>query len=280
MTNSIDRVSSYLAPVFRTEMGRLYRADALQLMPFLVKEGNQFELIFVDPPFNLDKTYGEHINDGLPEWEYLNWMHDWLMQCCRLLAPGGSLMVYNLPKWNIQAATFLMGQGRLEFIDWIAVKVTQGFPRSKGLYRAHYGIIHFTNGPSDRLNKIRVPIEVCRHCKKDVRDYGGHRVKLHADGIGVSDVWTDIATVRHAKYKAKGWSGPQLSTKVVRRCVILTTKPGDRVLDPMAGSGTVPDVCEHERRHWVAIEKGDTGIIKDRLTGNPVAHHESKDRVE
>ena len=62
--------------------------------------------------------------------------------------------------------------------------------------------------------------------------------------------------------------------------MLLTTQPGDRVLDPMAGSGTTPDVCEKEGRRWVAIEKGETGIIKDRLTGKPVGHHESNDRVE
>ena len=273
-------MGSFLEPVFETDLGRLYRADALRLMPFLEEDGYLFDLVFVDPPFNLDKKYGKHVNDGLPEREYLTWMHLWLMQCVRLLAPGGSLMVYNLPKWNIHAAAFLMGQEELTFVDWIAVKVTQGFPRAKGLYRAHYGIIHLTSGPSDRLSKVRMPVEVCRHCGRDIKDYGGHRKKLHAEGIGVSDIWTDIPTVRHAKYKAKGWSGPQLSTKLVRRCVLLTTKPGDRVLDPMAGSGTVPDVCQREERRWVGIEKGDTDIIKDRLSDNPVAHHESKDRVE
>jgi site-specific DNA-methyltransferase (adenine-specific) len=269
----------FLDPVFTTDLGRLYQADAVRLLPFLEEDGELFDLIFVDPPFNLEKEYGKHVNDGLPQREYLTWMQLWLMQCSRLLAPGGSLMVYNLPKWNILAANFLMGQEKLTFVDWIAVKVTQGFPRAKGLYRAHYGIIHFTNGTSERLNKVRMPVEVCRHCGKDVKDYGGHRVKLHESGIGISDIWTDIPTVRHAKYKANGWSGPQLSTKLVRRCVLLTTKAGDLVLDPMAGSGTVPDVCEREGRRWVAIEKGETNIVKDRLSEHPVDHHESKDGV-
>lgn len=271
----------FLEPVFVKDLGMLYLADAVRLLPFLEEDGDLFDLIFVDPPFNLEKEYGKHVNDGLPEREYLSWMDLWLMQCSRLLTPGGSLMIYNLPKWNIHAASFLMGpNAKLTFVDWIAVKVTQGFPRAKGLYRAHYGIIHFTKGPSDRLKKVRMPVEVCRHCGKEVRDYGGHRSKLHDEGIGISDIWTDIPTVRHTKYKTKGWSGPQLSTKLVRRCVLLTTKPGDRVLDPMAGSGTVLDVCQREERRWVGIEKGDTDIIKDRLTDNPVGHHHSKDRVE
>jgi len=230
----LESLSIFLEPVFTTELGQLYRADALKLLPFFSEDEERFDLIFVDPPFNLEKEYGAHVNDGLSEREYTTWMHLWLMQCERLLAPGGSLMVYNLPKWNVLAASFLMGTSfrELEFVDWIAVKVTQGFPRAKGLYRAHYGIIHFIKGKSDRLNKIRMPVETCRHCGKDIRDYGGHRAKLHENGIGVSDIWTDIGTVRHRKYKAAGWSGPQLSTKLVRRCVLLTTRPGDRGARP------------------------------------------------
>lgn len=274
-------MGSFFDPVFKTDLGTLYRADAVKLLPFFVEDGLEFDLIFVDPPFNLDKKYGKHVNDGLPEREYLTWMHLWLMQCSRLLAPGGSLMVYNLPKWNVHAAAFLMGPNAdLSFVDWIAVKVTQGFPRARGLYRAHYGIIHFVKGEENKLHKVRAPIEVCRHCGKEIRDYGGHRSKLHENGVGVSDIWTDIPTVRHAKYKVKGWTGPQLSTKLVRRCVLLTTQPGDLVLDPMAGSGTVSDVCQREGRRWVAIEKGNANVIRDRLSDHPVDHSESKDRVE
>lgn len=268
-----------LEPVFETQLGKLFRADCVKLMPFWVEDGEEFDLIFVDPPFNLEKQYGRHVNDGVPERDYVKWMHLWLMQCSSLLTPGGSLMIYNLPKWNIMAASFLMGSNaELDFIDWISVRVTQGFPRAKGLYRAHYGIIHFSKGKPRVLNKVRMPIEVCRHCKKDLRDYGGHRGKMK-EGVTVSDIWTDVPTVRHPKYKAEGWSGPQLSTKLIRRCLLLATNPGDRVLDPMAGSGTMPAVCESEERQWFAIEKGDTDLIKKRLE-KPIAFHDSKDWVD
>ena len=237
------------------------------------------DLIFCDPPFNLDKKYGDHVDDDLPSLTYEEFLKNWLVKCVYLLSPGGSLMVYNLPKWNIIAADYLLSEG-LNFVDWMAVRVTQGFPRSKGLYRGHYGIIHFTYGKPRVMNKIRVPIETCRHCRGELRDYGGHRSKMSDAGVSVSDIWTDIPTVRHAKYKTPGWHGPQLSTKLVRRCILLATNPGDVVLDPMCGSGTVPAVCEAEDRRWVAIEKGDCSIIKNRIEQKNTAFHKSLDRVD
>jgi site-specific DNA-methyltransferase (adenine-specific) len=265
-------------PFFKTELGELYHGDCSPILMQMIGQV-QADLIFCDPPFNLNKQYGEHVDDSLRGGLYSDWLKSWLAKCVYLLAPGGSLMVYNLPKWNIFAASYLLSEGGLDFVDWVAVRVTQGFPRSKGLYRGHYGIIHFTNGKPRVLNKIRVPIETCRHCKGELRDYGGHRSKMSVDGVSVSDIWTDIPTVRHAKYKTPGWHGPQLSTKLVRRCILLATNPGDVVLDPFAGSGTTPAVCEAEGRRWVAIEKGDCSIIQARIEQKNTAFHKSFDRV-
>ncbi|MDJ0554880.1 MAG: DNA methyltransferase [Microcoleaceae cyanobacterium MO_207.B10] len=57
--------------------------------------------MFADPPFNLGKNYGNKSNDSLADSEYLNWCFAWINECCRILKPGGSLFIYNLPKWNI-----------------------------------------------------------------------------------------------------------------------------------------------------------------------------------
>jgi site-specific DNA-methyltransferase (adenine-specific) len=268
-----------IEPFFKTELGTLYHSDCNEILDYELYPELKADLIFCDPPFNLNKQYGDHVDDNLSDKGYMGWLRGCLYSCVEALAPGGSIMVYNLPMWNALAAEYLMGMG-LDFVDWIAVRVTQGFPRSKGLYRGHYGIIHLTNGKPRVLNKIRVPIEICRHCKGELRDYGGHRSKMSEAGVSVSDIWTDIPTVRHAKYKTPGWHGPQLSTKLVRRCILLATNPGDAVLDPMAGSGTVPAVCEAEGRRWVAIEKGDCSIIKNRIEQKNTAFHKSLDRVD
>lgn len=266
-------------PFFRTELGTLYQGDCVNVLTGLQIEGVKADLIFCDPPFNLGKKYGKHVDDDQVRDEYLCWTQRWLDVCVNVLAPGGSIMVYNMPEWCIESAYWLRNEWLLQIVDWIAIHVTQSYPRSRGLYRSHYGVIHLSDGVPKTLNKIRVPIETCRHCKKELRDYGGHRDKMNK-GVSISDVWMDIPTVRHKKYKTPGWKGPQLSTKFVRRCVLLATNPGDLVIDPMIGSGTTAAVCEVEGRRWIGVENGDCSIIQARIEQKNTAFHKSLDLVD
>ncbi len=83
-------------PIFRTRLGQLFEGDCLAIMPSLAMES--VDLIFADPPFNLGKAYSSKINDALEEQNYLDWSYRWLNQAVRLLKPGGSFFLYNLPK--------------------------------------------------------------------------------------------------------------------------------------------------------------------------------------
>ena len=44
------------------------------------------------------------------------------------------------------------------------------------------------------------------------------------------------------------------STAVVERCILMTTDPGDLVLDPTCGSGTTAYVAEQWGRRWITID--------------------------
>jgi adenine-specific DNA-methyltransferase len=46
----------------------------------------------------------------------------------------------------------------------------------------------------------------------------------------------------------------QTNTKVIERCVLMTTDPGDLVLDPTCGSGTTATVAEQWGRRWITID--------------------------
>ena len=46
----------------------------------------------------------------------------------------------------------------------------------------------------------------------------------------------------------------QTNTKVIERCVLMTTDPGDLVLDPTCGSGTTAYVAEQWGRRWITID--------------------------
>src|SRR5579871_5877033 len=108
-----------LEPIYETPLGRLYQADCLSLLPTLAAES--VDLVFADPPFNLGKQYGHQVDDSRPEEEYLSWCQQWLAECIRVLAPGGALFLYNLPKWNIPLGAYLGNY--LTFRHWIAVDI-------------------------------------------------------------------------------------------------------------------------------------------------------------
>ena len=46
----------------------------------------------------------------------------------------------------------------------------------------------------------------------------------------------------------------QTNSRVVERCILMTTDPGDLVLDPTCGSGTSAYVAEQWERRWIAID--------------------------
>ena len=66
-----------------------------------------------------------------------------------------------------------------------------------------------------------------------------------------SNLWTDTTT--------SGFSDPkvyvvQTNRSVIERCILMTTDPGDLVLDPTCGSGTTAYVAEQWGRRWITID--------------------------
>ena len=61
----------------------------------------------------------------------------------------------------------------------------------------------------------------------------------------------------------------RLRTKVVERCVLMTTDPGDLVLDPTCGSGTTAFVAEQWGRRWITIDTSRVALAlaRQRIMG-------------
>ncbi len=270
-----DRIRN--SEVFKSKLGILFQGDCLEILAQIQDEC--IDTIFADPPFNLAKEYGYKTNDNIPEAAYITWCKDWLDQCVRVLKPGGSLFVYNLPKWNITLGNHLLEKG-LSFRHWIAIDIKLGLPIPGRLYPSHYSMLYFCKGKPNTFRRIRTPIEKCRHCGKEIRDYGGHRNAINPKGLNLTDVWHDIPPVRHWKFKSKKRKANQLSTKLVNRAIQMSTHEYDIVLDPFGGSGTTYDVCERTNRHWIGIELESCDVIIERLASSHLSPHKSDDFVE
>ena len=260
--NGNGRTEKKLTPIFETERGKLYQCDCLDLLPTIPDDS--VNCVFADPPFNLRKNYGVKVNDDLAEPQYLQWSYQWLQELSRVLKPGGSLFVYNLPKWNIFYAEYL--SRTLTFRHWIAINIKTTLPIPGRLYPSHYGLLYFTKGKPRVFNRPRVPIPKCRHCGGDIKDYGGHRKYLNPKGLNLTDVWDDIPPVRHQKYKSR--QANELSVKLLQRVLEMTTEKDALVLDPFGGGGTTYYMAETMGRKWIGCEIEDCEPIIRRLSGD------------
>ncbi len=248
-------------PAFQTSLGTLYRADCVELMRTLPSDS--VDLIFADPPFNLDKLYPSEMDDDLRQEQYLEWCEQWLLESVRLLREGGSLFVYNLPKWNTFLSAFL--NRHLTFRHWIAVDIKSSLPIAGRLYPSHYSLLYYVKGDRPAtFSPDRLPMEICPSCYADLKDYGGYKDKMNPLGVNLTDVWNDIPPVRHAKYK-KRKTANELSVKLLDRILEMASNEGDLVLDPFGGSGTTYAVAEMKRRRWIGMELGPVEGIVERM---------------
>ncbi len=69
-----------------------------------------------------------------------------------------------------------------------------------------------------------------------------------AEWAKVTSTWSDTVGARSKSYVI------ETSPEVVKRCILMTTDPGDLVLDPTCGSGTTAYVAEQWGRRWITID--------------------------
>lgn len=203
------------------------------------------------------------MDDSIPQARYLDWSRRWIDESVRVLKPGGSFFLYNLPKWNVALGAYL--NERLTFRHLIAIEMTYTLPISGRLYPSHYSLLYYCKGARPTtFAPDRVAMPTCPHCFAELKDYGGYKDKMNPAGINLSDVWKDIPPVRHRKFKRRA-DANELSIKLLDRIVTMASRPGDTLLDPFGGSGTSYAVAEIKGRQWIGIELGPIEGIVARL---------------
>ena len=68
-------------------------------------------------------------------------------------------------------------------------------------------------------------------------------------GREITNLWTDTAGGRSGKTYVV-----ETNPKVIQRCILMTSDPGDLVLDPTCGSGTTAYVAEQWGRRWITVD--------------------------
>ena len=232
-------------------------SDAIEIMEKWVKKYPEgiFDLVFADPPYNLDKDYKVY-DDVLADKEYLEWSNRWLELCVRLTKPTGNILILNVPKWGLEYAKTLNQYAYLQnWIVWDALSTPKG-----KIMPAHYALLYYSKSPIGFIfnnHELVDSPEYCRRAscinsrKKPARSFL-EEGKNKDNKISRSDIWWDIPRIKHKKDRDN--HPCQLPISLMDRIVKIFSNEGNLVFDPFAGAGTTAISALKQDRKYLTIE--------------------------
>ena len=228
---------------------------------------SRFDLTFLDPPFNQGKDYRRH-DDSMTESDYWHWMQE----VCRLTlhqsSPGAAMYFMQREK-NTEEVLRVLRESGWHFQNLIIwKKKTSAVPSTVRFGKAFQIIAYATKGQRARVfNRLRInpPLP------------NGYSPR--ENGMFVTDIWDDIRELTSGYFAGdealRNSDGErahkqQSPIALLLRIVLSSTKPGDCVFDPFAGTGTTLSVASQLERTAVGIEKDPVNYrqIRKRLSQN------------
>lgn len=264
-----DLVGAGMTCAFKSDLGTLWRADALELIGSL--DSGSVALVVADPPYAIAK---EDWDDFESLESYLAWCDSWLAEVARVLSPDGSAYVCGFSE--ILAEVKARSARRFAACRWLVWYYRNKANLSNDWGRSHESILHLRKRKRTRLNVDEVRIPYNAHTKKYPErrqsvssQYGeGMRKKRwtpHPLGAKPRDVF-EIPVLCNGMAEKTAHS-TQKPEELIRRFIAGSSQSGQLVLDPFAGSGTTAVVAERLGRRWIAgdADARYVGLARERL---------------
>ena len=214
------------------------------------------DLLFVDPPYNLTKTFGETEFKERSLSAYQEWLESWLPKLLRTLKPTAS--VYICGDWHSSAAIHLVAEKYLTVRNCITWEREKGRGANANWKNCSEQIWFCTVSNQYTFNidavklkrRVMAPYTNAQGKPKDWQktQQGNYRL-THP-----SNLWTDLTI--------PFWSMPentdhptQKPEKLLAKIILASSNVGDVVLDPFMGSGTTSVVAKKTGRNYVGIER-------------------------
>lgn len=227
--------------------------DTFAVLPHLP---DQFaDLIFADPPYNLDKTFHEQAFAAMNIHAYAAWLDHWISQLVRLLKPNGS--IYLCGDWRSSSAI----QAVLEKYFVLRNRITWEREKGRGA-KANWkncsediwfctASNHYTFNVDDVKLRRRViaPYRTDSRQPKDWEETESGNYRLTYP----SNLWTDL-TVPFWSMSENTDHPTQKPEKLLAKILLASSNPGDVIFDPFLGSGTTSVVAKKLGRHFTGIE--------------------------
>lgn len=244
-------------------------ADCLSVLDKL--EGNKFNLIYIDPPFNTNKVqkrgnisysdkFGKTSGTDQEQMNYENFIKSVCSKLYLKLTTNGSFFIQADYREIHYIKVWLDGIfGRASFMNEIIWAYDYG-GRSKNKWAAkHDTILWYAKDPKNYIfnyDKMdRIPYAAPSLC-------GPEKAKL---GKCPTDVWQ--LTIVHTNGKEKTGYPTQKPKTILDRIIKVHSNPGNNILDVFAGSGTTGERAELLGRHSVLVDNNPQAIkiMQDRF---------------
>lgn len=228
---------------------RVFNEDCLKILSSL---DDEFDLTFLDPPFNQGKDYNS-CGDGLPEKVYWETMREVCSQVFRLSADGGAVYFMQREK-NAEDVLRILRETGWTFQNLIIwKKMTSAVPSTMRFGKSFQVIAFATKGSRPRVfNRLRIDPPLLKHQKRE-----------RENGVFVTDVWDDIRELTSGYFageealrneKGNRFHKQQSPIALLLRIILTSSKVGDSVLDPFAGTGTTAVTAKQLQRNSLSIE--------------------------
>ena len=250
----------------------IINGDCFEILPQI--PAGSVDLVFADPPYFLSGggttcQAGKRVSVNKGDWDVPTTpdeMHEfnrrWISECLRVLRPGGSIWICGTHH-NIHSCGFALQQLGARILNdaiWIKTSPTPNLG-CRCLTHAHETLIWAAK-------------EGAHH----TYNYGEMRSR---DGYGrqLKSVW-QLYRPRVDEY-AHGKHPTQKPEALVERVLLATSRPGDLVVDPFAGSGAMAVVAKRTGRRFVVIEKDSVWAIvaEQRVAATAVQTDLFEDRL-
>lgn len=231
---------------------RVLRGDLRQVLP-LLPDGIA-DLLFLDPPYNLDKDFGSHRHRRTGEAEYADYLRSWLLLALPKLKPTAT--VYCCGDWRSSGAIAAVCGEHLRVRNRITWEREKGRGARANWKNAAEDIWFCTVGEEYHFDLEAVKLR--RRVRAPYRE-GGRPKDWEQTAAGnfrlthPSNLWTDLSV--------PFWSMPentahptQKPEKLLARLILASCPPGGLVLDPFLGSGTSAVAARKLGRHFLGIE--------------------------
>jgi adenine-specific DNA-methyltransferase len=248
----------------------IVRDDCLDVLKKL--PDSSLDLAVSSPPYNIGKAYEKRqVLD-----RYLEEQTAVLSECYRLLKPTGSIFwqvgVYvdggrHVPL-DVKMFPILESLGMIprNRIVWVR---THGLHGKKRFSCRHETVLWFSK--SDDYKFFLDPIRVPQKYPQKTSWRGANKGELTCNPLGKNpgDVWA-FTNVKH-NHEEQTIHPCQFPEDMIERLVLATTEPGDVVLDPYMGTGTVAVVSRDLGRHFIGAEIDSKyhAVALHRLSGEP-----------